>query len=317
MSNIKRNLFIYIFVFCSCLLPFSVTAQVQNGQPVSENADAQTLEKLRSLEKQAADLYDNRQYANALERYQEYEILVRQAGYDVVQPDLLYNQALAALKAQKFGYAIACLQQLDIIAPSQENRKKLSALQSLVEYNISQEHPDAVFVRGKSDRFQTWQRVRRYSKTELFYFVGGIWTAFFLIIGIVFFLPYFYERNPLKLFLSLILFQLLLIGALIVIISNRQSTENLQFAVLLDSDGLQSDLSPNPKPFSEPGFSEGLVVEVVQQSDKWALIERADGKTAWVAIDDIYKLRSADSATMNLGIQASQQSQNSTDPHAK
>ena len=313
MINILHTYYIYILFACICLFPIRAIAQTPPS-PSIHQTDDDALAKLQALEKRAKESYDNRQYTNAFTLYREYEIQMRNAGYDVIQPDLLHNQMLAALKAQKFGYAIAYLQQLEIIAPSRDNRQKLAAIQSLVEYNISQQYPDAIFVRGKTDKFQTWQRVHRYSKPELFTFMIAIWAAFFLIIGAIYLLPYFYDRKPQKLFLSLILLQLLLICALVLLISNRQSTENLQFAVLLDSTSLKSDISPNPKSFEEPGYAEGLIVKVISQNADWAFIERADGKTAWVSNTDIYKLRSVDRATMNLGIKAYRESRNETVP---
>ena len=81
---------------------------------------------------------------------------------------------------------------------------------------------------------------------------------------------------------------------------------------MLDSTSLKSDISPNPKSFEEPGYAEGLIVKVISQNADWAFIERADGKTAWVSNTDIYKLRSVDRATMNLGIKAYRESRNET-----
>ena len=281
-------------------------------QPSKTASPAHAMAFLHDLEQLAKESCEKRQYGNALSIYREYETQMRNAGYDVLQIDLLHNQMIAALKAGKLGYAIAYLQQIEILAPSKENRNKLAALRSLVEYGISQNNPDAVFVRGQADNFQTWLRVSHFSQPQIYAIVLVIWTALFAFLGIAYAAQYVSKRNPKKVILTLVPLWISLFAVIVVIVAEHQTAKKLRYAVLLDTMSLSTDISPNPKRVSEQGFAEGQIVAVHSQNEKWSYIERADGVTAWVANTDIYPLRSVDQATMNSDIKAYRAARNET-----
>ncbi len=281
-------------------------------QPSKTASPAHATAYLHDLEHFAKESFEKRQYDNVLGIYREYETQMRNAGYDALQIDLLHNQMLAALKAGKLGYAIAYLQQIEIIAPSKENRNKLAALRSLVEYGISQNNPDAVFVRGQADNFQTWQRVSHFSQPQIYAIVLVIWAALFAFLGMGYAAQFITKQNPKKVILTIIPLWIILLVVFAVIITEHRTAKNFRYAILLDTASLSADISPNPKRVGEQGFAEGQIVAVLSQNEKWSYIKRADGVTAWVSNNDIYRLRSVDQATMNSGIKAYRAARNET-----
>ena len=128
------------------------------------NAAAPEGNSLAALEATALDyLKDNPN--RAIEIYNYYESTIKAEGWDELQPDLLYNQAIASYRAGKTGAAIGYLKQLDLVQPSAETSDQIHELQMLVEHNVYRQAPGTMFVRGESNEFALWRMMQQFSES--------------------------------------------------------------------------------------------------------------------------------------------------------
>ncbi len=258
------------------------------------NAAAPEGNSLAALEASALDyLKDNPN--RAIEIYNYYESTIKAEGWDELQPDLLYNQAIASYRAGKPGAAIGYLKQLNLVQPSSEISDQIHELQMLVEHDVYRQAPGTMFVRGESNEFAMWRMMQQFSEYRLHLALLIAWTCLFALVGA----RILKRRNRrLRLWIGAsIVLAGFLVGMLGFIIYQKRTEQQLHFGVLTETDSLTTT-PVNGTPITDMAFVPGITVRIVADTGEWSQVERFDGVRAWMASNDLYRLRPRHYQTM-------------------
>lgn len=280
-----------------CPLP-AANAQPQTADPPPKNTAAETAHAqqtettdLRQLELRAKNFFNSGNPDLALKIYQQYEVQMVKEGWDALQPDLLYNQAVAANRAGLIGYAIAYLSQLNIINQSQDLQKLIDELLLIVEHRTYQEFPNVQFVRGQPALFNTWKQTHQLSTPQTTLIFAIIWC---LVISIAAFAVINWKKHDRKFIKSFRIYTIvtfMLAAACIVFSIQRQITNQCKFGILTDASDLRAGSSPLAPAFLDPSFNEGLSVQILNENNGWLQIQRVDGRVAWTPQQDVFILK--------------------------
>lgn len=274
---------IFAAVMCTCML-IPCVVMGQTDVPVHDG------ESLSTLEATALE-YLKENPGRAIEIYHYYENTIRAEGWDELQPDLLYNQAIASYRAGKTGAAIGYLKQLHLVEPSSETADQIHELQMLIEHNVYRQSPGTMFVRGESNEFAMWKLMQQFSESKLHIALLIAWTCLFFLIGVRIF-----KRSNRRLCLWIDTFLVLagfVVGMLGFIIYQKHTKQQLQFGVLTETDSL-STTPVNGTPVTDMAFVPGITVRIVADTGEWMQVERFDGVRAWMASNDLFQLRPRD-----------------------
>jgi hypothetical protein len=288
-----KPIFVRLFaaLLCLLLLPSFALAQPDPQSPSDETqpdaADTAEANSLASLERKAQQFFDDNQPVRALEVYQYLENSFAEDGWDHLQPDLLYNQAIACYRAGKTGSAIGYLKQLDLLQPSDEISAQIHELQMLIEHNVYRKAPGTMFVRGESNEYATWKLLQQFPMSSLHLGILIAWPCLFVLIGFII-LKRRNKRLRLVLGTTIVLTSLIL-GLLGFMVFQKHRIESLQFGVLTGTDSLRTAPVNGPH-VDDKSFVPGITVRIVSSTGDWLQIERFDGIRAWLSSNDLYKL---------------------------
>lgn len=249
---------------------------------------AQAQDKLIELDAAAQQAYKRGQFSEALEKYAELQDKLADHGMANRQADLLYNQALIHLELQEYGQAAAKLQQIQVIDPSPDSAKLLTETRYIIEYQAYRKHPNAAFVRGSSNDFTLWLQSHQIKQRPLAITTIASWTFFLAsLLGLCFLRKRKRQTWIAKFIASLtgIFFLVLFTHIVLYKITDKNS-----FAVITSTDGIRKEPRLGSEPLRNPTDLNGMVVRILTQNDRWALVERSDKKTAWIPKEDLYIL---------------------------
>ena len=267
----------------------------QPDQILPEEINAPQANSLASLEAKAQKFLADNQPVRALEVYQYLENTLTEDGWDTLQPDLLYNQAIACYRAGKTGTAIGYLKQLNLLQPSDEISAQIHELQMLIEHNVYRKAPGTMFVRGESNDFATWKLMQQFSMSSLHIGILIAWTCLFVLVALLI-LKHQNSRLRLILVTTMILTGLVL-GLLGFMVFQKHRVEPLQFGVLTGTDSLRAAPVNGPL-IEDKAFVPGITVRIVSTTGDWLQIERFDGIRAWLSSNDLYRLRTQEQRSL-------------------
>ena len=224
---------------------------------------------------------------DALETYRAFDVLLNQVDPHSYQTELLYNQAVVAYKAGKYGLAIGYFTRLSLTDKSPEIAENIHSLQMVVEHQIFQDNPEQVYVRGVSERYLNWVRLQRWTKCELNTLFIMMWTAV-LVTAVLCVLM----RRKRKSFMYACAFLVTLVAGFIatgIIEYDAYRYGDDLWGVLVDN----SDLTACPGTQESrdlAGFIPGQIVGVSKKTDDLWEIERVDGEHTCVRPEHVYML---------------------------
>ena len=249
---------------------------------------------LDALENMAKSYLDDDKPELALNIYQQYQSLLETQNYNPLNPQLLFNQAIAAYRAGHTGLAIAYLKQLNIIQESSVVSDAINKLRLTIEHKVYQNAPDTAFIRGYSKDYNLWAHAHRMTKPQLHGLMLALWTAIFLLTGFSLAKRHI-SKNRLNLILLVFLSLICILFCIIACYAyQRIQSEHMTFAVLINNHTLRSSDDPNAPPIHDNAFVEGLTLRILDSKNGWSQIRRADGKIAWCPSQDLYILKAKD-----------------------
>lgn len=244
---------------------------------------------LVELENRAFQEFKNASYTKAEQTYAQIQTLVKQRGYAELQPDLLFNQALVHYHLGKPALAQAKLRQAYLITDNELYQTYIDQIQGIIELREHKKSPNTVFVRGDSDSFMYWSMAQYYHPNTLTIAMFTSLSSIFAILSALILI----NRNTLKRLLSILLAYFIAFFVVLVIIRSIQViTDDMTFAVLLDSNIVRNEPNYKAPNSTDMVFLPGITVQVVSQHDSWSLIQHGDGQTAWIPTEGLYLLRS-------------------------
>jgi|GEM_PF-4012827 len=284
--NTKRWLsFLCLWLTCLVLVCFAVP-----GAGIASPSH----EALSVLEAQAREAFVQKDYARVMDLYAQYEQQMIEAGYARIQPDLLYNQALAYYHLGEYGQALARLRQHSLIEPTVQVQDMIQQLSLLVELEAYKTSPNTTFVRGLDDDYVLWEWTHRYTLRRIHTMLILSWSLFFLAA-----LAMFFFRHH-RTWRWMMVMATLATGAMLVFMGyltyQHYRTMGNTYGVLLSPEALRLEpryMAPEP---GDSAFLDGMTLKRISQSDGWSLVERRDGVRAWVPDHAFYLLLGRDGA---------------------
>ena len=226
----------------------------------------------KALFKQANSLYNDGKYAEALDKYEK--IL----DSDKHSAALYFNIANAHYKLNHIAPSIYYYEKASALKPNDKeiennlafaNNMKIDAIDNLPETSISKSFNKVI---------------------NLFSFDGWALTAVCLVVlFVLLYLLYYFEFDTGKkrLFFSTSLVSIFM--ALITLglaFTSYSQTKNSKPAIVFAQE---TQVRTDPKLKSDEAFTlhEGTKIQVLDSFNKWKKIKLADGKTGWIANEDI------------------------------
>ena len=245
--------------------------------------------ELLALEQTAQNLLEAGKPKDAIGIYHLYELQMVEEGWDMLQPDLLSNLAIAHYRAGDLGAAMANLKQLNILDHSAKVESEIQDLQMLIEHQTYQIAPNTAFVRGHSSDYWLWESVHRFSSAQLDRVLLLVWSLLFLSVGVFLLVPGLKKSRVV--FVCLVGTLTIFVMGLGGVRFQHHRTDDQLYGVLMDTSSLRHKPGYEALKVDDPAFVCGLTVSVVSSVEGWLKIERSDGVTAWMDVNDFYLLR--------------------------
>ncbi len=217
------------------------------------------------------------------------ENLLKQSDNDAIQPDILYNQALAHYHLGHYAESMAALRQLTLYQNSEQAGKLLDQLQDLIEMRAYEKNPTAVFIQGYSNNYLLWEWSHSFSHPmiHLVLFLSSILCCAAIICYFI-----FQKHKNVRILLQVFIAYLVVFYSFYCILHIiRYSTNEYEFAVLLRVADTHTEPDFNSPTAADVGMLEGVTLQIMSKNETWALVERSDGVSFWIPKDHLYELR--------------------------
>ncbi len=228
-------------------------------------------------------------YEPAHELYLSIEGELPKRNLDIQNETLLMNEAISAYLGNRPGWAVAHLQQLNVLNHSDETWQMAEEIQSLIEHRIYQKAPNTEFVRGESQAYTKWAMTHHYTETQVILLFLAAWFILFVCLSSLFVVRRGTRKFRTALWLSGISLVLTMASGLLVL--QRHQTDDLRFGVLLDNVKVYSSPVVESASLMDNGFIPGMTVSLMTSIPGWTKVARFDGTTGWVRSEDCYLLR--------------------------
>lgn len=245
--------------------------------------------KLSELEQAAKKRLDEDKPQDAIGIYHQYAYQMVEEGWAALQPDLLTNLAIANYRAGNLGAAMANLKQLSILKDSPKVDDEIKDLQMLIEHRAYQNAPNTAFVRGQSRDYLLWESVHRFSRSQLNMAVIFVWSLLFISLGAFLIIPALKKSRVI--FGILISTWMIFVICMGIFTLQHRMTDDQIYGVLMQTSSLRHEPGYEAAPVEDPAFVPGMTVSVISSVEGWIKVERMDGVTCWMDVNDFYLLR--------------------------